>query len=148
MVLVAAVTCPFEMTLELPVVVVDRASLAHGIPGQEARSIRSAPARFVAREPDSGREFRSSRHGSLWQKRHRPVGDAAGQRQAMRFAADARCFLHRHPMAVAWGQSDLAPSDGMGLERSKNVDVVPFRPIGTGVCRISCGHEDQNQRQN
>lgn len=50
MVLVAAMTCPFEMTLELPVVVVDRASLAHGIAGHEAGSIRSAPAPSAARQ--------------------------------------------------------------------------------------------------
>ena len=60
-----------------------------------------------------------------------PQLDATAIRQAMRFAADERrlaeassavlACMHRHPIAAAWGRSDLASSDMMSLETSRRV---------------------------
>ncbi len=60
-----------------------------------------------------------------------PQLSAGTIRQAMRFAADGRRlaeasravleYMHRHPIAVAWGRSDLASSDMMSLETSRRV---------------------------
>ena len=60
-----------------------------------------------------------------------PQLSAASIRQAMRFAADERrlaeastavlAFMHRHPIAAAWGRSDLASPDMMSLETSRRV---------------------------
>ena len=60
-----------------------------------------------------------------------PQLSATAIRQAMRFAADERRlaaasravleYMHRHPIAAAWGRSDLASSDMMSLETSGRV---------------------------
>jgi TnpA family transposase len=60
-----------------------------------------------------------------------PQLSATAIRQAMRFAADERRlaaasravleYMHRHPIAAAWGRSDLASSDMMSLETSRRV---------------------------
>jgi len=60
-----------------------------------------------------------------------PQLSAAAIRQAMRFAADERRlaaasravleYMHRHPIAAAWGRSDLASSAMMSLETSRRV---------------------------
>lgn len=60
-----------------------------------------------------------------------PQLSAAAIRQAMRFAADERRlasasravleYMHHHPIAAAWGRSDLASSDMMSLETSRRV---------------------------
>jgi TnpA family transposase len=60
-----------------------------------------------------------------------PQLSANAIRQAMRFAADERRlaeasravleYMHRHPIAAAWGRSDLASSDMMSLETSRRV---------------------------
>ncbi len=60
-----------------------------------------------------------------------PQLSASSVRQAMRWAGDERrlaqacqavlLFMHRHPIAAAWGRTDLASADMMSLETSRRV---------------------------
>jgi len=67
-----------------------------------------------------------------------PQLSAASVRQAMKWASDERrlaqacsavlAFMHRHPISMTWGRSDLASSDMMSMETSQRVFVARHDP--------------------
>ena len=46
---------------------------------------------------------------------------AAAERRLAEASSAVLAFMHRHPIAAAWGRSDLASSDMMSLETSRRV---------------------------
>jgi Tn3 transposase DDE domain len=67
-----------------------------------------------------------------------PQLSSASVRQAMKWASDERrlaqacsavlAFMHRHPISMTWGRSDLASSDMMSMETSQRVFVARNDP--------------------